>query len=131
MDNADSDCTFCFVLLARTNQRIASSRTSSIDLFIEAVGCPDPQWRGINSLRTGLEEIANQKPVQNLQQESRSPFPHMLATGPLQVAHSRFHIAMTEPMLHRGQITPAHCDDVANDASELAEQKALLFEVEL
>ena len=54
----------------------------------------------------------------------------MLAAGRLQVTHSRFHIAMTEPMLHRAQITPAHSDDVANDVSELAEQKALLFEVD-
>jgi hypothetical protein len=75
VDNADSNCAFCFVLLARKNQRIASSRTSSIDLFIEAVGCPDPQWRGINSLRTGLEEVANQKPVQNLQAGISFTFP--------------------------------------------------------
>jgi hypothetical protein len=63
----------CFA--ARKNQRIASSRTSSIDLFIESAGCPDPQWRGINSLRTGLEEIANQKPVQNLKAGISFTFP--------------------------------------------------------
>ena len=54
----------------------------------------------------------------------------MLATGRLQVAHTRFHIAIIEPMLHRSQITLAHSDDVANDASELVEQKALRFEVD-
>jgi hypothetical protein len=37
---------------------------------------------------------------------------------------------MTESVLHPAQITPAHSDDVANDASELAEQKALRFEVD-
>jgi hypothetical protein len=58
VDNADSDCAFCFVLLARKNQRIAWSRTSSIGLFIESVGCPDTQWRGMRFARKGGPNLA-------------------------------------------------------------------------